>query len=422
MNQAIIKSRRGMTAVCLMSIGSALEFYDFMLFVFLAPVLSHNFFPNLQGTSGLIATFATFTMGYLARPIGGLILAHLGDRLGRKKAVYSSLLGVAIPAGLIAILPGFDQIGIYAPICLVALRLLQGFALGGEVPGALVYCYEYFTTNNRCIAIALIFFSLTLAVLFAQMVVMGLQQWLGHTAFAHYGWRLCFVIAGLLAVVGVYWRQSLQESPVYQQAKLNSEVKRLPLTELLACYWQQCLAGYFITGLAAACMVIFLVYMPTFLMSANHIAHYTHQTLQYWNTVNLLSFSMAMLLFASLADRVGAKKILLAGSGLLLILLLPLWFMMTQCVSALSISAWLVLGVLFAMISASYAYVLTQLFPTHVRYSGVALVYNTAFATIGSTAPLISTSLLHMTGHAMPPAYYLGVLTLIAVIITWRSK
>ncbi len=210
------------------ALGGALEFYDFMIFVFLANTISPQFFPATQHINSLLGLFSAFTVGYLARPIGGLVFSHYGDLRGRKKAFYVSILLMAVPSLLIATLPSYQHIGFIAPVVLVLLRIIQGLAVGGEIPGAITFTFEHVDASKRGRAIVIVFFALSLAVLFAQSVTALLHSLLTQAQFYLWGWRIAFLIGAILGVVGGYMRKNVSETPFLTQSKV-SEKKAISL-------------------------------------------------------------------------------------------------------------------------------------------------------------------------------------------------
>ena len=389
------------------ALGGALEFYDFMIFVFLANTISPQFFPATQHINSLLGLFGAFTAGYLARPIGGLVFSHYGDLRGRKKPFYVSILLMAIPSLLIAMLPNYQNVGLLAPLLLVLLRIVQGFAVGGEIPGAITFTFEHVASNRRGQAIVLVFFALSLATLFGQGVVAFLHLLLTKAQFYHWGWRIAFLIGAILGVVGGYIRKNISETPLFKSTKSQLKESYIPAVYLLKKHFLPFAQGLSILCLDAVSMFLLFLYMPTYLVNFKVHHSITAAQVQLLNSVSLGVFSVFMLLFGYLSDRIGRKKLIVVGSLLLIVLPYPVFNALLNGSIQTALFSLIILGVSFSLVASCYGAMLAELFPAKVRYTGVGLAYNIAFATLGGTTPLIATFLIKITNNPLMPAYYL---------------
>ncbi|MBM7070584.1 MFS transporter [Shewanella sp. 202IG2-18] len=389
------------------ALGGALEFYDFMIFAFLANTISPQFFPATEHINSLLGLFGAFTVGYLARPIGGLIFSHYGDLRGRKNAFYFSIILMAIPSLLIAILPNYQQIGVLAPVFLVLLRVVQGIAMGGEIPGAITFTFEHVGTNKRGRAIVLIFFALSLATLFGQGIIALLHQVLTTEEFTQWGWRVAFLIGAILGVFGANLRKNLSETPLFKTTSVKQEEGYIPSLFLVKNYLLQFIQAVSILCLSAVSMFLLFVYMPTYLTNFRVSHSLTTSHIQLFNTVNLGLFSLFMLLFGYLSDYLGRKKLVVIGSFLLLVLSYPSFNALLNGSQYAVFLSLIILGVSFSLVASSYGAMLAELFPSKVRYTGVGLTYNVAIAALGGTTPLIATYIIKITNNPLMPAYYL---------------
>lgn len=390
--------------ILLTSLGGALEFYDFIIFVFFAKTLGSLFFPSSDPVVSLMASWSLFAVGYLMRPLGGIILGHMGDRMGRKKTFLITLIGMAIPSLLIGMLPSYQLLGILAPILLILLRLLQGFCVGGEIPGALVFITELTPTKNRALVCSLIFFGVNFGLLLGSLVTTLLSHLMGPKALLAWGWRLPFCFGGILGILGFYLRQQLHETPLFLQLQVEKKQTRFPLKEVLSRYSLQIGQGALIGSMGAVIVSLFFLFMPTYL---NTFFNYPFNDLMGLNTLWILLFAVFPVLIGYYADKFGYLKLFRIGTLGLLLLSYPIYSLFT-----LKAFAWVVLGTFLlagigSIITSTYTSIMVGLYPTSVRYTGVALVYNLALGIAGGLTPLLVTWLIQSTGNRLIPSIYL---------------
>ncbi len=406
-----------MKVVWLAALGGALEFYDFMIFVFLANIISPLFFPAENHLNSMLALFATFAVGYFARPIGGFVFSHYGDTIGRKKTFHASIILMAIPSLLIGLLPGYHTIGLAAPILLVVLRLIQGMAVGGEIPGAITFVYEHINYKKCGKMIAIIFVALSIAILFAHIVLVILHALLSKQQFINWGWRITFIIGACLAFVGAILRKNLQETNAFQQLLIQQKNVNKPFIFLLKNHFKEFIQSFIIVSLVAICMIIILVYMPIYISNFKTNLTLSRDSLSSLSTVNLIIFTISMFLMGTLSDFITRKKIIATGSFFILIFSFLLFHFILQGNFTTMFIAQTILGIIFSMSIGSFGALLPELFPTHIRYTGVSITYNLAFAVIGGTTPLVATLLIKFFHAPLAPAFYLmffGLLSFVA--------
>lgn len=307
-------------------LGGALEFYDFMVFIFLASIVSTQFFPMKNEIDSLLAFFATFMAGYLARPIGGVIFSHFGDLYGPKQTLYYSIMLMAVPSLLIALLPTYKTIGVLAPILLVAFRLIQGAAVGGELPGAVTLTFESVTKKRRGLSLAFLFFALSLSILFGQGVVALLHTCLTMSELSLWGWRIAFALGALLGFVGGYLRRNVVESPVFQAFQTKQQARQLPFFRVFQKSFIPLLQALSILCMMSVGLVLIFIYMPTYLLHFKHINPIPAVDVQWLNSLNLAVFSIVILLVGFLSDYVGRKKVIILGLVLLIIFVYPVFY------------------------------------------------------------------------------------------------
>ncbi len=326
-----------------------------------------------------------------------------------------SIAGMAGATILMALLPGYATLGITATALFVLLRLVQGFCLGGEIPGAMVMITETLPTR-RGLAIGTLFLMINCGLLLAHLVQWLVINWLSTTEIVQYGWRSAFLLGGIIAFIGYILRARLSESPAF--AALESHIHKVPLWALLRKNSGAVLLGFLITGLGAATVSMLYLYMDSYL---NTFLHYPEQTVAFAGLMGIIVFSLPMPLAGWIADRAGLKAPAVIAALLMAAATLPIYYWLLSGPEAV-LPAMLVISLLAAFAWGVGPTVLTALFPTNVRYSGVALVYNLGFAIVGGLTPVMATALIQTTGYYPAPGYILLTFTLLAAIATLIAK
>lgn len=396
--------------IALSSLGGALEFYDFVIYMLFAPALAAVFFPAADKLAMLLEVYAVFAIGYFIRPLGGLVFSHFGDRYGRKTTFVASVLLMSLATGLIACLPIYQQAGILAPLLLIFLRLIQGFSVGGEIPGAIVYTCEQ-VGLNRGLACGVIFACFNLGILTAGLINLLLLNVLSQQQLLVWGWRIPFLVGGLLGVLGFYLRKKMTESPLFLSFQQQTKKRRLPILEVIK-FWPSLIRGILLTWLGAVVINLLFLYMPTYL---SLVLSYPASHAAMFNSLNLLIYGGLLILVGWLSDRVGRKVVLMFGALGFILLGYFLFFELAQNTQRGLILAALVINVLSACV-AVFPSVLVELFATSVRYTGTAISYNLGFAMFGSLTPLIATYLIKTTANVLAPSFYL-IISAVACLI-----
>lgn len=395
------------------SVGGALEMYDFIVYAFMASIIAHLFFPSHDPMTGLIKTFGVFSIGYLARPIGGILFGHFGDKYGRKKTFIFTIIGMAIPTFLIGLLPTYDQIGVWATYLITAFRLLQGLAIGGDFPGGIAYIAENSNDQQRGLMCSWLYFSINIGILLASGLSLILTTNLNSTQMLAWGWRIPFLAGLLIALLGLYIRLKIAETPIFKQLETLGKTAKIPLQQLLSFHKGKILIGTGIAWLAGAIISVIFVFMPAYL--TQQIGFKLSDALAF-NTFNLLVFSCLIPVTGKLSDYIGRKTTLLIGAIGIVVFAYPLYMGLNHSSAIIYIPALLILGVLSAFIIGPVASTLAELFDSVVRYSGVALAYNLGFAVFGGFAPFITSILLKVTHNPQAPAFYLIFSAIVAII------
>jgi MHS family proline/betaine transporter-like MFS transporter len=399
----------GWRIVLLASLGGTLEFYDFVIFGVFARDIAAAVFPANDPIVSLILSFATFAVGYLARPIGGIVLSHYGDRYGRRAVFLWSVFimsGATLGMGLV---PTYASWGVSASILMVTLRLIQGFCLGGELPGALTYVVE---TAPRIapFVCGVVFACVTMGVAVATGVSLSVRTYMDPALIPTYGWRIAFILGGLGGVLSFALRRSLEESPEFE--RLRSLAARQPFRELLKTHFPQVVAGCALLAGTGCFNGLFFSHLPAYLSA---VLKYDPRDAVLSQTIGVIASSIGILATGWIGDRVPPRYLLRAGVGLLLVFAMAFYSALET--RSMDLTMICVLGGLAAgLTNGAFAVLLTDLFPTRVRFTGVALVFNVSFTIFSGTAPLIATSLISETGRATSPAYMMMVSAAIALI------
>jgi MFS family permease len=375
----------------LAALGGALEIYDFIIFVFFALTLSQLFFPpQMPEWLRLLQSFGIFVTGYLARPLGGILMAHFADHLGRKKVFSLSILMMALPCLLIGVMPTYADIGYFAPLILLALRILQGAAVGGEVPSAWVFVAEHAPQGRRGYALGFLQAGLTFGYLIGALTATALAQLFTPQEILDYAWRLPFLLGGVFGVIGVWLRRWLNETPVFLALRERRDaVVEMPLKTVLRDHRQALLPAAILTCVLTSAVVVLVVITPTvmqqrFGMSASHTFALS--------SLGIVFLNIGCVLAGLLVDRIGAWRALILYS-----LLLPLGI---GALYASLIGGWGVPGIGYALAGLSCGVVgvvpsvMVGLFPAKIRVSGISFTYNIAYALWASVTPLALIALM----------------------------
>jgi MFS family permease len=401
--------------------GSMIEWYDFFIFGSLAAILAQQFYPPNNPTASFLETLATFAVGFAVRPIGALFFGRIGDRLGRKKAFLTTLVVMGASTCAIGLLPNFASIGYLAPITLVALRLIQGLALGGEYGGAAVYVAEHAPAGRRGYYTSFIYTTATVGLLVSLLVILATRRLIGETAFAAWGWRVPFLVSAILVAISYVVRRRLGESPMFTNIQSRGETSESPIREAFgASRWKLMLillfgviAGHAVTWYAGQFYALF--FMQTVLKLPFGTAYLAM-------TIALVLGTPCFILFGALSDRVGRKPIIMSAFLLMAITLSPAYHLMTRAATGtpnVPLLAALIFYqiVLAAMCTGPLGALLVEAFPTNVRYTGVSFVHHAGTGWFGGFLPLIATALVARTGNPYAGLWYpIGITAMTFVI------
>jgi predicted MFS family arabinose efflux permease len=398
----------GWRIVLLASLGGTLEFYDFVIFGIFARDIADAIFPNPTPLISLMVSFAAFAAGYLARPLGGIVLSHFGDRYGRRRVFLISIFvmsGATLGMGLV---PTFAAWGSAASVLMVVLRLIQGFCLGGELPGALTYVVET-APRHAPFVCGVVFSCVTLGVAAATGLSIAVRTWLPVELVPTLGWRMAFVIGGLGGLLSFSLRRSLEESPEF--ARMKQLASRQPFREVLQAHFGRVAAGVAALAATGGFNGLFFAHMAAYMAG---VLRGDQREAVVAQTVGVIVHAAAILGVGRLANRIAPRLLLRIGAAALVVLAYPFYnALSSRAIGPMPLM--ILAGLCASLVNGTFAVLLTDLFPTRVRFSGVALSFNIAFTVFSGTAPLVATSLIRSTGSVTAPALVMvacGLLTL----------
>jgi MFS family permease len=393
--------------------GGALEFYDFVIFIFLADAIGTLFFPAGMAPGFVtLQTFGIFATGYIFRPLGGVVLAHFGDLFGRKRVFAFSILLMALATLAVAFLPTYRTIGYAAPISLVFLRMLQGIAIGGEVPGAWTFAAEHVSLRRMGIGCGLVCVGLNLGTIMGSATTAAMTTLLSPDDVLTYGWRIPFLLGGVFGVFGVYLRKRLRETPIFSAMRAQKLlVPELPLGVVIRDYPAGIFVSIICTWILSAVIVVFTLMIPTILQQLHHIGH--EQAL-IATVIGTISLTVGIIIAGAVLDRIGPAKLFILGGMLLAIgdsmLNFAEWTDVRNiyCVSA-------VVGLLAGAVVGGVPVTMVRCFPPSVRFTGVSFSYNISYALCGGLTPVLVA--VFLTLGLAPHVYYLAFISVLGTAL-----
>jgi MFS transporter, MHS family, shikimate and dehydroshikimate transport protein len=402
-------------------IGTTIEWYDFFLYgTASALVFGPLFFPQMDALAGTMAAYGTNAVGFFARPLGGVVFGHFGDRLGRKSMLVTTLVIMGLSTFLIGLLPTYGQVGLLAPALLVLLRFIQGIGVGGEWGGAVLMAVEHGREGRRGFLASWVQAGVPMGLLLANGVFRGFSSSLSESALLSWGWRVPFLLGGLLLAVGMFIRLRIVESPVFEEAKKQAQEPSMPLLEVLRLHPRNVLLAMGARFAENAFFYVITLFVVTYATQRAGFAKDAALEAVLWASAGQFVF---IPLFGLLSDRVGRRPVYLGGALFLALFALPFFWLIDQRSQGL-----LVLAVTVGLLGHSAMYgpqaaFFSELFGTRVRYSGASLGYQLASPLAGGLAPLIATSLLtHYDGQAWPVAAYLIAMAAVTMVSVWLAE
>lgn len=394
------------------AIGSVVEYFDFAVYGYVATILATHFFVSGDPQAALLATLATFALAFVLRPVGGIVFGHFGDRFGRKNALAATVLLMATASGLIGVLPTYAAMGVGATALLVLARCAQGLAAGGELGGAASFVAEHSPDARRGLYCSTTQTGALAGALAAALSVALLNTTLGEAAMSDWGWRLPFLLAIPLGVVGLWIRARLPDTPHFQQVAEQGEEVRAPVVEVFRKHAGSLARCVGLSILLFSAYYVFYVYVSIHLQKVVGLS----ADVAFWSTTATLAVStLLMPLFGALTDRVGRKPVFVCASVAGLLLPVP-GFMLFDAGTGWAVASHVLLGLIDAALMGAAFSTFAELFPTRVRYTGIALGFNIGSAAAGGTAPYICTWLVDATGSSVAPAGFVMATALVTLV------
>ena len=395
--------------------GSSIEWFDYFLYgTAAALVFNKIFFPMVDPVIGLILSYLSFSLTFFIRPIGGVLFAHIGDRIGRKKTLVLTLSLMGGATVMIGLLPTYDMIGMWAPALLILMRIIQGMGIGGEWGGALLLAYEYAPEKRKGFFGSIPQAGVTIGMLMATFIV-SLMTLFSEEDFLSWGWRIPFLLSSVLVILGLWIRKDIDETPDFQKVKKSGQVAKAPLRDTIKHHWREVLIAAGLKVVETAPFYIFSTFVVSYATTT-----LTYQKSQALEAVTLgaLVATIMIPLMGLLSDRVGRQRIYAVSVFVLGLFIVP-WFMLlnTGTTWGIVLATVIAFGVLWAPVTAVLGTLCSEIFSANVRYTGITLGYQLGAALAGGTAPLIATGLLaKYDGNWVPVAWYLGVTVAISLI------
>ncbi|MEV5298021.1 MFS transporter [Amycolatopsis methanolica] len=398
-------------------IGTAIEFYDFYLYgTAAALVFGHQFFPTFSPLAGTLAAFATFGVGFIARPVGAVVFGHFGDRIGRKAMLVASLLVMGTGTVAIGALPTYSAIGIGAPILLVLCRFLQGFGLGGEWGGAVLLATEYAPRNRRGLWSSFPQMGPAIGFIIAGAAFLVLGRTMSQESFDDWGWRIPFLASSLLIVIGYYIRMKIAETPVFERAMAEHDKAKVPIVEVLR---RQPKTLFLSTCAFILAHTLFYTITTFSLSYGTTVLELDKNMLLICAMISALVMGLATPLLATWSDRIGRRRVCLGAAVLAVVWAFPLFALINTGNPVLIALAMAVGMIAFAALFAPMGAFLPELFATRYRYTGASIAYNASGVIGGGVSPILATQLIAATGSSLPVSGYVAGIAVICAVCVW---
>jgi MHS family proline/betaine transporter-like MFS transporter len=411
-------------AIAASAMGNAVEWFDYGVYAIASTYIATNFFPSSTG-SGMVWTMATFAISFVVRPLGGMFWGPLGDKVGRKVILALTIIMMAGSTFLIGVLPTHAVIGIWAPVALIVLRMIQGFSTGGEYGGAATFMAEYAPSKKRGFYGSFLETGTMGGFAFGSLIVLLMNLAVGSDAMESWGWMIPFLVAGPLGLIGMYLRSKMEDTPLFKEQEAeaaaatgSTETKRSIWVELFTHYWKQMLI---MGGLVIAVNVVnytLLTYSPTYLEGSVGLDPVVVQVVMF---VGQFLLMCCIPVFGWFSDHIKRKNMWLFSLISLIVLSVPLYMLMRVGLVG-AIAGFFLVGLLYLPQLATISATFPAFFPTHVRYAGFAITYNVSTAIFGGTAPLINEAIIDKTHFTLTPAVYVMGACLVGLIAALFMK
>ncbi|GAA2364121.1 glycine betaine/L-proline transporter ProP [Saccharopolyspora halophila] len=424
---AVVEPSLVRRAVAAAAVGNVTEWFDFGVFAYMATTIGKVFYPASSPTAQLLATFGTFAAAFLVRPLGGLFFGPLGDRIGRTRVLATTMILMAAGTFCIGLIPSHATIGLAAPVLLLLARLLQGFSTGGEYGGAMTFIAEYAPDRKRGFLGSWLEFGTLVGYILGALIVAVLSALLTEQDLLAWGWRIPFLIAGPLGIVGMYLRLKLEETPAFAKLVEEHEAKeaenstKTELRDIFVEHWPAMLVCGALVLVFNVTNYMLTAYMPTYLSDElpPGISDTESSVLQ----IVVMAVMLVVITFIGrLSDRVGRRPVVMAGCGALVVLSVPSVMLIQHDTLPTVFAGLMIMGLMLVIFSATMPSTLPALFPTKIRQGGLSISFNISVSLFGGTVAAVMTALIAATGDLMWPGYYLIAAGVIGAIGIWFTE
>ena len=383
--------------------GNILEYYDFTVYSVFSAAIGKAFFPLSSDLTQVLASLAIFAVGFITRPVGGIFFGYIGDRWGRKVSLLISMFGITFSTFLMGLIPDYNAIGIYAPMLLVVLRLVQGLCISGEGTGTAIFILEHYKLRPGLIT-GIVHSSNIAGTLLASLVGILINR---YCAADHLQtWRAAFVLGGIMGLIGCYLRFNTQETPVFQELLHSKQTLKAPFSHVLKTAWGKMIITTCAAGAASSIIYIIKAYINIFYVDVLKLDSVT--ALYYVSYTSIILMS-SMPIFGMFVDKFGTHQVMKRSTLMMILLSLPAMLMITNASLCIQLAGLALIALIAGAVStAAYIFVIS-LFPAAERFSGVGFSYNLGTAIFGGTSPAIARLLVQSTGLAYAPAFYLMI-------------
>lgn len=408
----------------LSSLGGTLEFYDFIIFIFFAEYIARVFFPAQIGEFwAMLNTYGAFAAGYFVRPLGGIVMAHFGDKFGRKNMFMLSILLMVIPTFALAFIPGFEQIGYLAPILLLVVRVCQGIAIGGELPGAWVFIREHAPQNHKALYLSSLNCAMALGVLLGSVIALLINLSFESAQIAEWAWRVPFFIGGIFGLIAVYLRRFLQETPVFKQMKESMSLSKFPLKDMLKerGILKSIIPSMLITWVLTGCVMVLLLLMPKFMPNILQIDKIDGIFVQ---MIGIFTLALGSIVAGVLADKIGVFRACVIFSLCFCVCALVYFHFLYTNSANMAFMSYFILC-FFGGLNSFAPIIMAEIFKPNVRFSGISFSYNIAYALAGGFTPqlVLFLNTQAIQGHFIYGiAFYLCLLGLVAIFSAFITR
>jgi len=400
-------------------IGNFVEWFDYAVYGYLATTIATVFFPDGNHTAALLSTYALFAISFVVRPIGGFFWGGLGDRVGRKNALAFSIVIMSGATFCIGLLPSYHAVGLLSPALLLLVRIVQGFSAAGEYAGSSAFLVEYAPPSKRGRYAAVVPASTASGLLFGSLLAAVMSATLSTDQIHSWGWRVPFLLAAPMGLIGRYIRNKLEDTPEFRELTVNDDAVKAPTRELLTSYWKIGLLASGAVLLNAVGFYVILSYMPTYLSEEMGLSD-TKSFVA--TTIALITYVGFIIMTGTLSDRFGRRRVLLSASVLFVLFTVPAFALLDTDSFAVIVIVEVLLGGMLTLNDGTLPSFLSELFPTQVRYSGFAVSFNLSNALFGGTAPFMATLLISITHSKLAPAWYLVGAALVSMVAVLLAK